>query len=51
MMKTMYIAHLAREWSNPLPIVVVWTDYYDHLTIAQIGVYYTYEKERGIYNE
>lgn len=28
----MFIVRLAREWSNPLPVVVVWTDYYKVLT-------------------
>ena len=31
----MYIVRLAREWSNPLPMVVVWAEYYTNLTCAQ----------------
>ena len=42
----MHIAHLAREWSNPLPVVVVWTEYYTHLTDNVRWVYNVYT-ERG----
>ncbi len=31
----MYIVRLARKWSNPLPGVVVWAEYYKILTIGK----------------
>ena len=33
--KIIHIVHLVQEWSNPLPIVVVWTDYYIGLTMGK----------------
>ena len=30
----MFIVRLAWEWSNPLPVVVVWAEYYKGLTFS-----------------
>ena len=50
MMKTTHIAPLVQEWSNPLPIVVVWSDYYIGLTVAQKCVILIVSNERRINN-
>ena len=33
-MKTTHIVRLALEWSNPLPMLVVWAEYYKGLTFS-----------------
>ena len=49
-MKTTHIVRLVREWSNPLSIVVVWTDYYIGLTVAQNCVILIVSNERRTNN-
>ena len=48
--KIIHIVRLVQEWSNPLPIVVVWTDYYIGLTVAQNCVILIVSNERRTNN-